>query len=410
MNAHLTTLVLFLGVLNPLLADWPQWRGPQRDGVDVESPDLIREISETGIKPVWLNRECVAEGRGEGWSSPIVGGDRVYFFGHSNGKKQESLCCLEAGSGKEVWRKTFPSKAAKYQQSSTPALEHDRLFVLGAGRIVRCLDAGSADELWKRQLPGEDNDEPWHSSPLVVDGKVIVFAGRLLGLSAESGEVLWQGDDVVKEGVHGSPALAQFSNAKIVIAHVGGGETVAVDPDTGSQRWRVKTEATASTPVIHDGRMVTLAQSRKGGVRCYRISDSKAELLWKCQTIADPGASPVIVGDYVYVQGEKKLVCLRLEDGKETWKTELNVKEPRYTSLIAAAGQVFYAFDSLLCFAAEPDDFQQLYHARFDREGLLSEQVEAQDCGPHACTSPAISQGRLYLRLKQGIACYDLRK
>jgi outer membrane protein assembly factor BamB len=261
-----------------------------------------------------------------------------------------------------------------------------------------------------RQLSDDDKDEPWHGSPLVVDDKVVVFAGRLFALSAKSGEVLWKGDDVIKEGVHGSPALAEFSNAKLVIAHIGQGETVAVDLASGKDRWRVKTEASASTPVIHGDLMVTLAHSRKGGVRCFRISTDKAEPLWDYQSLADPGASPVIVGDHVYVQGEKKLACLSLADGKPAWTADLNVKNPRYTSLIAADGQVLYAFDSLLSFAADPKEFQQLYHGRFKGDGLLGEDVESKDAGPHTCTSPAIADGRLYLRLRQGIACYDLRK
>ena len=89
---------------------------------------------------------------------------------------------------------------------------------------------------------------------------------------------------------------------------------------------------------------------------------------------------------------------------------DLKVKDPRYTSLVAADNQILYAFDSLLAVAAAPEKFQQLYHGRFDKDGLLGEDIESKDAGPHTCTSPAIADGRLYLRVKQGIACYDLSK
>jgi len=409
MRTHLGALAVLLSSLTIFAADWPQWRGSQRDGVDPDSPTLYRELPEEGVKPLWLNKEVTREGRGEGWSSPVVAGNRVYFFSHNSGKKEEYLFCLSAETGEEVWRKQLASASTKTQQSGTPTVDHGRVYLLGAARTVRCLDAKSGDEIWARQLSQDAPDEPWHGSPLVADGKVIVFAGRLFALSARSGEVLWQGGDVAKEGVHGSPALAEFSDAKLVVAHVGQGETVAVDLASGKERWRVKTEAASSTPVIHGDLMITLAHSRKGGVRCYRISSDKAEQFWDYQAVADPGASPVIVGDHVYVQGEKKLACLALGDGKPAWTTDLKIKDPRYTSLIAADDEVFYAFDSLLVFAASPQEFRQLYHGRFDPQGVLGEHIDSKDAGPHTCTSPAIADGRLYLRLKQGVACYDLR-
>lgn len=411
MKKHLLTLVVLLGSVMPVLADWPQWRGPQRDGVDTNSPSLLDELPEQGLKPLWLNKEVTRDGRGEGWSSPVVADKRVYYFSHNSGKKEEYVSCLSVEAGEEIWRKTIASGSTKTQQSGTPAVANGRVYLLGAAKTIRCLDAESGDEIWTQQLSEDAADEPWHGSPLVVDDKVVVFSGRLAALSAKSGEVQWQGEDVIKEGVHGSPALAEFSDGKLIVAHVGQGETVAVDLKRGKERWRVKTEAAASTPVIHGDLMVTLAHSRKGGVRAYRISSERAEPLWDYQSIADPGASPVILDDHVYVQGQKTLACLSLKDGKEAWTTDLlNIKEPRYTSLIAADGQLLYAFDSLLSFAAEPKEFRQLYHGRFDKDGLLNTEIDGKDAGPHTCTSPAIADGRLYVRLKQGLACYDLRK
>jgi len=379
------------------------------------------------------------QGRGEGWSSPVVAQGRVYFFSHARGKddkREEHVFCLDAETGKEVWHKTFASRATKVTQSGTPAVVAGRVFVLGAGRMARCLDSASGDELWNRELPGKGDDEPWHASFAVADDVAVVFAGRLFGLNVENGEVVWQGEDNAKEGVHGSPAIATIAGQRLAIAHVGQGETVAVEPKSGKQHWRAKTEAVASTPVIHGDLMITLGHSRKGGLRCYRLSGQGAELLWKHQAIADPGASPVVVGEYVFVQGERKLECVSLNDGKPAWSHDLPFELPRYTSLIAVDGQVIYAFDSLLSFAADPEQYRELYHGRFDKQRILvderrlrtmlkledqsvSSDVKAADklwketlgdFGPYSCTSPAIADGRLYLRLRQGIACYDLKE
>jgi outer membrane protein assembly factor BamB len=440
--AMICSRILLIGLLcGPawLLADWPQWRGEGRNGFDAHSPRLMTELPAEGLTPLWINKETVAEGRGEGWSSPVVAEGRVYFYSHARGKddkREEHIFCLNANTGEEVWHKTIASRATKVTQSGTPAVVSGRVFVLGAGRMARCLDAASGDELWSRELPGEGGDEPWHASFAVADNVAIVFAGRLFGLNAENGEVLWQGEDAAKEGVHGSPALANIDGEQLAIAHVGQGETVALDLKSGKQRWRVKTEAVASSPVIVGDLLVTLGQSRKGGLRCYRMSGEDAKLVWKNQSLADPGASPVVVGEHVYAQGERKLACLRLSDGEVAWTTELPIEQPRYTSLLAADGQVFYAFDSLLAFAADPQEYRALYHGRLDKQGLLADEqtlrktlkledelvssdVKAADklwkeklgdCGPYTCTSPAIADGRLYLRLRQGIACYDLSR
>lgn len=439
MNCSRVLAMCLLCVPGWLAADWPQWRGAGRNGVAAHSPPLIAELPAAGLKPLWINPETVAQGRGEGWSSPVVAQGRVYFFSHARGKddkRQEHLFCLNAETGKEVWHKTFESRATKVTQSGTPAVVAGRVFVLGAGRMARCLDANSGEEIWSRPLPGDDNDEPWHGSFAVADNVAIVFAGRLFGLNSEDGEVLWQGEDAAKEGVHGSPALANFGGEQLAIAHVGQGETVAVEIPSGKQRWRVKTEAVASTPVIQGDLLVTLGHSRKGGLRCYRMLPERAELLWKHQAIADPGASPVVIGEHVYAQGERKLICVGLENGKLAWTYDLPFEQPRYTSLLAADGQVFYAFDSMLAFAAQPQKYRELYHGRFDKQGRLAdertlrktlqldEQFESTDqktteklwkeklgdAGAYSCTSPALADGRLYLRLRQGIACYDLRK
>lgn len=433
---HCARIWLVAGLCLPAwsLADWPQWRGGSRDGVDATSPPLIKELPEEGLKPLWINKQTVAEGRGEGWSSPVVAEGRVYFFSHGRGKndsREEHVFCLDAETGKEVWHKTFASRASKVTQSGTPAVVNGCVFVLGAARTARCLDANSGEEQWSRQLPGEGDDEPWHASFAIVDKMAVVFAGRLFGLNVENGEIAWQGEDVIKEGVHGSPVTAQLKSGPLIIAHIGLGETIAVEPQLGKERWRVKTEAVASTPVVHNDLMITLGQSRKAGLRCYRMSADEAKLLWKHQAIADPGASPVVVEDHVYAQGERKLECVSLADGKPAWSHDLPFEQPRYTSLIAADGQVLYAFDTLLAIAADPQEYRELYHGRFNKQAQLVDEDSLRktlqlvstgqtapdklwkeklgEHGPYACTSPAIAHGRLYLRLRHGIACYDLR-
>jgi outer membrane protein assembly factor BamB len=426
----------------PLLADWPQWRGPHRSGVDPQSPRLIKQLPEEGLKPLWLNKGVVAKGRGEGWSSPVVADGKVFLFGHT--KKIEHIACLDAKKGEELWHDERETEPTNLSHSSTPAVVDGRVFVMGARLLARCLDAKSGDEVWSRQLEGEVKDHGWQSSPLVVDGRMFVVASKLTALDARSGEVLWQHEASIPEGTHGSLTHSSLhaprgepKQSSQVIAHIGSGETIGVEPKTGKELWREKTEAACSSPLVVGDRLLTLGNSRKGGLRCYQLGPEGVELLWKYQAIADPGSCPVVVGDHVYVQGERRLACVNLADGKAAWTTDLEFKDPRYTSLVAANGQVLYALEGLLAFEASAEEFRPAYQARIDREGLLADEAahrrrlgidqprdssegqkegeklwkqQIEDAGPVSCTSPALSDGRLYVRLRQGLACYELQK
>lgn len=434
-------LVFCLAFGSLALADWPQWRGINRDGGSEDSPPLRESLPDDGLEPLWLNKEVISGGRGEGWSSPVVARGKVYLatIGPAKDKpefRNEHLVCLNAETGKELWRHIRESKKTKFPQSCTPTVVDNHVYHLGAGLTALCVDAATGDEVWQTQLSEEVNEECWMSSPVVVDGVLIVFAQRLAGLDAQSGEVRWTGKDSVKEGVYGSPTVFESAEGNLVIAHVGQGDTVAVQPRSGAEQWREKTEAINSSPVIHKDLLITLGNSRKGGLRCYRLSNDGPELQWKYQKIADPGSSPVVVDEHVFVQGERQLACLRLEDGKQMWTESLDFKDPRYTSLVAADGKVFYALESLFTFAADPTEFRLLYRGLFNRQGLLAEEKvhrerlglnqvnvslegeteadkkwrQAMEVGPVACTSPAISDGRLFVRLRSGLACYQLSK
>jgi outer membrane protein assembly factor BamB len=310
------------------------------------------------------------------------------------------------------------------------------VYVLGAGRVARCISAEDGKDLWDRKLPGDFRDEFLQSSFAVVDGVAVVLCGSLFGLDTDDGEIAWQALDDENRVLHSSPAIFTSGDQHMAIVNVPGGETVCVDVNDGHTLWTIESQAGNSTPIVIGDKLLTYGSSRKAGLRCYQISPTSAEELWVCQRAADSGSCPVVVGDYVYVQGERRLVCVNMADGDEEWMTELDIGNPRYTSLVAADDKVIYAFDGMLCFAADAEDYHPLMNAKIDAAGLLAEetafrrklkmdelektaegQKEAErvwrdafnNAGPLACSSPVIAGGRIYVRLKNGLACYDLR-
>jgi outer membrane protein assembly factor BamB len=462
--------------------DWSQWRGPRRDGVAHDSPPLINKLPDEGLRPLWISEIKIPSGGNGGWGSPVVVGDRVYVFAHSKTqvtpgelppvqypglsaeqrekmtaeeiadyerrqraeqvernkhfRNDEFLHCFDAETGKVIWNNERQSVHTGFPQSGTPLVADGRLYILGAGLAARCVDAQTGEDLWSTRLPGEFHEEHLHSSFALAEGVAVVLANGLFGLSAKSGELLWQAEKDRVGGQYASPVVWPHEGRDWIVVNGSGGQTVCVDPQTGKETWRVASEAEHSTPVIVGDRMLTYAASRKGGLRCYDLTHNPPELLWTFQGCADAGSSPVAWEGQVYVQGERRLACVDLETGKRVWTASLDLEQPRYTSPAAADDQVFYTFESVLCLAAQGDKYEELFNGKIDNSGLLAEeqtfrrmlkmdelertpegQKEAEQLWaktfaehrPLGCSSPALADGRLYLRTQTGLACYDLR-
>jgi len=466
-----------------IAADWNQWRGPNRDGVAADGPALRTSLPADGLRPLWISKENIPSARDGGWASPVVSAGRVYIFSHRRIKlgegelpqrkfpylppekrvgmtpaeyeeyernrreedyqraKQykfdEVVYCLDVNSGETIWKNECASVYTRWPQSGSPAVINGRIYVLGAARNARCLDARTGGDLWVTKLPGEFKDEYLQSSIAVVDGVAVVMCGWLFGLDAESGKIIWESESKPQKQMHTSPVVWRSDSGPLVIANVDGGNTVCVEPHTGRERWRVRTHAGHSTPVVVGERLLTYGSSRKNGLRCYAITPDGVEELWVYQKSADSGSSPVVVDGHVYVQGERRLACVSLETGKAEWMAMLDLAKPRYASLAAADGKVFYAWEGLLCFAATSKSFQPLLNAKFNEACLMAEEkafrrilkideIESSPDGlakaervwqnavgkhgPLRCASPAIADGRIFLRMKNSVACYDLRK
>jgi outer membrane protein assembly factor BamB len=457
-------------------ADWPQWRGPNRDGAAPTSPALISALPAEGLKPVWTS-EAISSGRDGSWSSPVVADGKVYLFVHKRSKTdanaklpkrkfpwlapdkrghlskeeyaqyerdrrdedeavgkfygfKELIYCIDAATGKTLWTNEKDTVRTRFVQGGTVTIADGKAVFLGAPRTIRCVDAATGKSLWKTPLGGEFRDEFYSSSVAVADGVGLVQAGALAAFSLADGKVLWRGDATKTKGTHSSASVWTTGGKSYFIANVGKGETICLDPKSGNELWRLQTGAKLSTPIVRDNLLLTYGASRKGGVRCYQLSLEKPVEKWKYHGVADQGSSPVIVGDLVFAQGETRVACVSLTDGAEKWKTYIQAERPRYTSLFAADNKVFYTWQQVLCFNAT-DTFETLYAANRNEAGLLaSEEAHEKLLGigeldeakaaklwkskidkfrPLDCSTPAIVDGRLYLRTPQNITCYDLR-
>ena len=466
--------------------DWTQWRGNDRNGVASDSPSLLTSLPVDGLKAAWVSQP-IGSGKNEGgWGSPVVAsfpGDetaeqRVYLFTHSRVKItdvpkkkfpwlsppkrvgmsnaeyaeyeanrrdedeaiakayvfRETIYCLDSASGKEIWKNETDSLYTRFPQSGSPTVADGRLYILGAGGHVHSVDALTGKSIWKVRLPVAFRDEFWQSSFLITDDLAIFLAGHLYALNLADGSIAWEGDPKATSGTHTSPVLWHHDGTNFVVLNAGGGKSACVEATTGKEVWTVQSEAGHSTPVVAGDRLITYSNSRKKGLRCFKMSTTGAEEQWVFNGCQDKGSSPVVVGDYVYVQGEKRLACVNLATGDSEWMTTLDVGQPQYTSLVAADSKVYYALEGVLCVEATPDEFRPLFNAKVDDTGLLNTEDALRELhgvnalakenqgkaeklyqskigkqGPLTCATPAIADGRMYVRLKNALACYDLR-
>jgi outer membrane protein assembly factor BamB len=465
------------------LAGWPQWRGPQRTGF-IDFGPLVTQLPDEGLIPRW-KFDSFPGGNSGGWSSPVIVGDRVFAYSHSKTKNadadlgeakypwlppskrtmsdeeyreyevkrrdenerrakafrfEQRLLCLDLTSGDVIWDHSEETVYTRFTQSSTPCVDAGKVFILTPARTAKCFDASTGQEIWSQQLPGEFRDE-FFASSFVVDGTTaIVACGALFALSTNDGEILWKGDGDEEYQSHSSPVLWKTDLANVAISNASGGRTEAYGIDDGTKLWEIKSGAGSSTPIVSGNHLLTYGSSRKSGLSAFLLdaSDIKKapEKAWQFQRAADSGSTPVVRGEHVFVQGEKRVAKIRLEDGKSVWQTTLNISTPKYTSLIGVGDQVLYGWEGILAFDANAEKFQQLYDAEIDSRGRLirsedlrrflkldegsndadsqarSEKVwqtEAIKSGPLGCCTPAFSEGQLVVRLRDSIICYDLR-
>ncbi len=254
MNLRLLPAIAVLCSFSSLAvaADWPQWRGPQRNGVSRET-GLLREWPAEGPKLLWQRTDI-----GEGYSTPAVVGDRLYLLSNK-GMDDEFVQALSIADGKQIWStrigKVGPNRGPQYPAArSTPTVDGELLYALGSDGDLACLETESGKIRWQKNLRSDFGGQPgnwaYAESPL-VDGDVLVCTpggadATLVALNKKTGDVIW------KSAVPGGD---QAGYASIIIVDTGGIKQyvqfvqkglVGVDAKSGKFLWRYAKTAEGS--------------------------------------------------------------------------------------------------------------------------------------------------------------------
>ena len=380
----------------PPLADWPQWRGPDRNGLGPKSPALANSLA--GLSPLWL-ADRIPSGDQGGRGGLIIHAGKVYGLASASSKSTatDDVFCLDAANGKTLWKARFPETGSAGAGSSTPCIVKGKLYVVGSGSKVYCLNADNGSPIWEAKL-SRSGKEPIASSIAVVGKTAVLLADVLTGLDAETGKVLWTQDQIT--GHESSPAPWSSKGRDYVICN-SDRETHGVDPADGKILWSVPGGG-KSTPVVaqeYGGDfLLNMSDNRKNGLSAYRLTDKGPQKLWTLQE-SDRASSPVVFDGHVYaIAGGSNghgahLLCVHLDTGKVAWEEVVDFAE--VSSPVVADGKVF----------AVCGTFLSLLQATPEKYSVLSQA----DYRITLCTSPTIVEGRLYVRQANAVACYDLR-
>jgi RNA polymerase sigma factor (sigma-70 family) len=316
----------------PAAADWPQWRGPNRDGV-------VHGRTAPAKWPRTLKEEWQAP-VGKGVASPVVAGGKVYVFTR-NKDDAEVLWCLDLQGGKELWRsepvpapyKVGPGEGtADDRPRSTPVVAGGRVFTLGMTGILSCLDAKTGKLLWRK-----DTGYAYYggSSPLVADGLCIAHlgdgakAGGLTAFDVATGEVKWCFNDGYT-AMSGSPILVDLAGERQLVTY-SAWNPAGVSLATGRKLWGVGPGGggmPCTTPVSYKD-LIILADNMEA-LRALRLEREsrgiRAKEVWKSQAdLKLYYSSPVVAGERVFGMSTRQggcFFCLDANSGKTLWVSE----------------------------------------------------------------------------------------
>lgn len=381
--------------------DWPAFRGPGRDGV-VTGVSIADDWLTAPPKLVWKQRV------GPGWSSLIVV-DGFLFTQEQRGE-DEAIVCHDAATGKEVWTHLsatrFNDAVSGPGPRATPTFHAGRIHALGANGLLTCVSADTGVLVWTKSIRTEAgaNTPQWgySTSPLVVDDRVIMFAGgdrgrSLLAFQEATGDVVWaRGTGTFS---YSSPQLVELHGERLLLMQ-SNASIAGIRPTDGTMLWERPSENIAEEAMIQPHLLQDdslLISSGSGIARIDVQFDGQRWTTsdrWKSNSVK-PDFSDVAIHDgRIYGLDDGILCCADLETGRRLWK------RGRYGHgqilLLADQSRLLVACESgeIVLVAANPEKLEEL--GRFQA-------IEGK-----SWNHPVIAEGRLFIRNGEEMACFEL--
>ena len=384
------------------VADWHQWRGPNRDGHSAET-GLLKEWPAGGPRQLWRTT-----GAGTGFSSFSSSNGRLFTLG-SRGNV-EYVIAFDAASGKLLWEvpngQRFRNEMGDGPRS-TPTVEGDRVYAFGGTGELACLDAATGKKHWSvnvvQQFGGNTPYWGYSESPLIVADRIILNAGgrraSIVAINKADGKTLWQNHN--DDAGYSSPMLLRTGSLQQVVFFTGQ-RALAVDPRDGRLLWTYdrasNNTANIATPVVR-GNRVFFSSDYGTGAALLEVKAAgniaSAQELYFTREMRNHHASSVVVGDHIYGFSSSILTALKFDTGDMAWRNRSVGKG----SLIYADERLYlYSEGGVIGLAdATPTEYRE--------RGKFSIQM----VGPPTWSHPIITQGKLIIRDQDTVYAYDIR-
>jgi outer membrane protein assembly factor BamB len=317
--------------------DWPQWRGPNRD-------NKVVGFTAPATWPKELTKKWqVTVGLGD--ASPALVGDKVYVFTRQGG--DEVISCLDASTGKEVWKNKYSAPAFTGADSrdhlgprSTPAVAEGKVCTLGVLGKLSCLDASTGKFVWQKDSPGFPR---FHtaSSPIIVEGKCIALLGTdgkgaLTAFDLANGEAKWSWTGETGQGAaYGSPVLATIEGTKQLVT-LTAISVVGIGLADGKLLWQITPAAggkgyVSNTPIV-DGQTVIYIRPGMGTVaaKIEKQGDAfTAKQLWSKTQPTTQFTTPVLKEGLLYgLTSSGSFYCMNAQTGDVLWTDSARRGDP----------------------------------------------------------------------------------
>lgn len=390
--------------------DWPQWRGPQRDGVWNER-GLLEKFPAGGLRIRW--RAPV----GPSYSSPAVAQGLVFVIDSKVGpwgknEDVERVHCFDEATGRVVWTYSYAvaypdwAHPPKGQQGpgATPIVDGGRLYTVGGNSHLHCFDAATGKILWMKDLAKEYNAAEFcvRGSPLIEGSFLIVPKGYvaapgIIAFDKETGREVWT---ALEEGGYNSSPLVVTAGGTRQLILPCRNELVSMDPATGRIYWREKFECGIPTPVVSGNRLLV-----NGMMLALDPDKPAATIVWprrKPDANLSDTTTALIQGDLILTHRKPdKLVCLDANNGKQLW--DANVKSVMH-SLTSTPNGVFILTDQgeLILARIRAEGFQEISRSPLIKPTDPYNKIKV------AWAAPSYANRHVFARNDEEIVCASL--
>ncbi len=404
-------------------ADWPQWRGHNRDGKSLET-GLIKNWPKDGPKLAWENLKV-----GHGYGSPAVVGDKIYILGGDGNQPgdAEYCLCLNLSDGKEVWKSPLKTSSGNFNVGwgggprSTPTYASGMLYCLGANGDLVCLKAEDGSKVWSKNLVkdfgGGIPTWGYSESPLVDGENLICTPGKgtgMIALNAKTGEPVWSCKEFKDGAGYSSILPVEVGGVRIYLQQTMG-SSIGVRAKDGAMMFRNdemnrKVPAVIPSPIYADGYAYFSCGYRVGS-ECYKLEAEgdkvKATKVYtKFKSLANKHGGVIQVGDYVYgYNGEREgwsCVAFKKDDDNPAW----NHRDFGMGSIVYVDGH-FLCFEessgNIAVIKANAEGWKQIGSMKLPKRSKTNKGRGA------IWAHPVVAHGKLFLRDFDYLFCFDLK-